>query len=94
MLHILNKPPYSDVARQMLQTISADDELVLIEEGVQAALYPNWEGWKCASRTVLLQEDVASRGFQVLAAAKELSVIDIAEFVTLTEQHLQIISWY
>lgn len=94
MLHILNKPPHSDVALQMLQSIGTADELVLIEEGTQAALYPHWEGWKCAARVLVLQEDAVSRGFQHSIETYQLSAIDMAGFVTLTEQHTQIISWY
>lgn len=95
MLHILNKAPHSDVAHQMLQAIGAEDVLLLIEEAVQAILDPEWVGWQqFATRIYLLEEDVMSRGFQREMHTYTFPVVTLSEFVALTEQHEQCVTWY
>ncbi|RUR27218.1 sulfurtransferase complex subunit TusB [Vreelandella andesensis] len=95
MLHILNKPPHSDAAVQMLSTLSGNDTIVLIEDGVQAALHPEWQGWATNEVSIfLLVEDAISRGIHSIAVAHGLPLIEVDDFVVLTEQNEQIISWY
>ena len=45
MLHILNKPPHSEAAAQMLSTVAEGDGILLIEDAVQALLHADWQGW-------------------------------------------------
>ncbi|UYO74457.1 sulfurtransferase complex subunit TusB [Halomonas qinghailakensis] len=95
MLHILNKPPYSDSALQMLNALSSGDAVVLIEDGVQAAFYPEWQGWLVSTVSIyLLAEDAISRGVHTIAAIHEMPLIEVDGFVALTEQNEQIISWH
>ncbi|CAH1044675.1 sulfurtransferase complex subunit TusB [Halomonas sp. TD01] len=95
MLHILNKPPHSDAAVQMLNALSNGDSVVLIEDGVQAALYPEWQGWATSAASIfMLAEDAISRGIHSIAITHGLPLIEMDGFVALTEQHEQIISWY
>lgn len=95
MLHILNKPPHSDAAKQLLLALSADDTVLLIEDAVQAVLYPDWQGWTGSSAAVfLLAEDAVSRGVYSLANVKGLPLVEMDGFVELTEQNERIISWY
>ncbi|MCC5904014.1 MAG: sulfurtransferase complex subunit TusB [Halomonas sp.] len=95
MLHILNKPPSSEAALHMLEAMSGDDTVVLIEDAAQAALYPEWLGWKTSASSIyLLIEDVLSRGLYSAALSNDLPLIELADFVALTEKHEKIISWY
>ena len=95
MLHILTKGPDSDVARQLQQAIADDDAIVLIEEGVLAALNGRWEGWKLyKSRIYLLAEDVAAWGLDELIDSEIFATVDMQGFVGLTEQHTQTLTWY
>ena len=45
MLHILNKPPHSEAAAQMLSIVAEGDGILLIEDAVQALLHADWQGW-------------------------------------------------
>ncbi|MGO2264300.1 MULTISPECIES: sulfurtransferase complex subunit TusB [Halomonas] len=95
MLHILTKALNSDAAQQMQQAIGEEDVVVLTEEGVQAALKTHWEGWQAyQSRIFLLAEDVAAWGLNAAVTANGLPMVDMNGFVTLTEHHPQIVTWY
>ncbi|MBP5981310.1 MAG: sulfurtransferase complex subunit TusB [Halomonas sp.] len=95
MLHILTKAPGSDAAHQMQQAVGSDDVVLLMEEGVQAALKPHWEGWQnYHSRIHLLAEDVSARGLDELIEAHVFPTVDMHGFVSLTERHLQTVTWY
>ncbi|WFE71866.1 sulfurtransferase complex subunit TusB [Halomonas sp. M1] len=95
MLHILNKAPHSDTAQQMLQAASGYDVLLLIEEAVQAALYPNWDGWHSGVSSIfLLAEDLSARGLHQVAVTNGLPMVEMDEFIVLTEQNEQIVTWY
>lgn len=95
MLHILTKAPDSDAAQQMQQAVGCEDAVLLIEEGVQAALKPHWEGWQdYHSRIYLLAEDVSSWGLGEQLEAHVFPTVDMNGFVSLTEHHLQTVTWY
>ncbi|TVP51265.1 MAG: sulfurtransferase complex subunit TusB [Halomonas sp.] len=95
ILHILTKAPYSSVAQQMQQAIGEADAVLLVEEGVTAALSPSWTAWKAYhSRIYILAEDLLARGLNGIAEANELPVIGMDEFVTLTEKYAQTVTWY
>ncbi|MGP5307167.1 sulfurtransferase complex subunit TusB [Vreelandella alkaliphila] len=95
MLHILNKPPHSDAAMQMLNALSNGDSVVLIEDGVQAALFPEWQGWAANTASIfLLAEDAIARGVHSVATSHGLPLIEMDGFIRLTEQNEKIISWY
>ena len=95
MLHILTKAPGSDAAHQMQQAVGCEDAVLLIEEGVQAALKPHWEGWQhYHSRIYLLAEDVSAWGVSELVEAHAFPTVDMSGFVSLTEHHLRIVTWY
>lgn len=95
MLHILNKAPHSDTAHQMLHAVSEEDVLLLIEEAVQAALYPNWDGWHSGVSSIfLLAEDLSARGLHQIAVTNGLPIVEMDEFIVLTEQNEQIVTWH
>ncbi|WP_404466306.1 sulfurtransferase complex subunit TusB [Vreelandella aquamarina] len=95
MLHILNKPPHSEAAQQMLSTAVEGDTILLIEDAVQAVLHPEWSCWNAEDVQVLvLEEDAASRGLLPGALIAKASWVTMDGFVELTEQNANIISWY
>lgn len=94
-LHILTAPPMSEVAQQVDQAIRAGDTLLLTEAGVTAALNPDLHCWMQNDYAVfLLEEDLVARGLASIAATHGLATVDIDEFVGLTEQHTQSVTWY
>ncbi|KPQ19772.1 MULTISPECIES: sulfurtransferase complex subunit TusB [unclassified Halomonas] len=95
ILHILTTAPTSEVAQQVEQAIQAGDTLLLIEEGVTAALNPGLPCWTQTEYAVfLLEEDLVARGLAGTATHHRLATVDMAGFVTLTEQHAQSVTWY
>ena len=96
MLHILNKPPHSDAAAQMLSIVAEGDGILLIEDAVQALLHADWQGWDAAAdvSVCVLKEDAASRGLSGAALNSQAILVDMEGFVELTEQHTKILSWY
>lgn len=95
ILHILTKAPDSSASAQMLQVVGEKDAVVLIEEAVTAALNPEWLAWeRYPSRIFLLTEDVASWGLTRVANANALPLLDVGEFVALTEQYTKSVTWY
>lgn len=95
MLHILTKGSDSAAADQMLQVMEQDDVVVLIEEGVMAALNLEWEGWqRHFSHIFVLVDDAYTRGLKNIVTTNNLPMLQMDEFVALTEQHEQTITWY
>ncbi|MDN3520831.1 sulfurtransferase complex subunit TusB [Halomonas ramblicola] len=95
LLHILNRSPLdSRVPEQALISMGPDDRLLLIEDGVQGALpalavhFDGLEG-----RLFALREDLASRGL-LSRCDKRVRLVDVADFVTLTEEAERTVSWY
>jgi len=95
LLHVVNRSPAtSRTYQQALAGMSADDRLLLIEDGVQGALpqlvrhYAGLEG-----RLFALKEDLASRGLLGRCDAS-VQVIDVDGFVELTEEADRTVSWY
>ncbi|MFG6666590.1 DsrH/TusB family sulfur relay protein [Halomonas sp. HNIBRBA4712] len=95
MLHILNQRFDAPCAARMLHVVGESDDVVLIEQAVQAGLAPGWSGFsRCGKRIHLLQEDLSALGLLDIARRHELSIIDMSEFLTLTERHEQSVTWY
>lgn len=95
LLHILNRSPAtSDAYRQALTAMGPEDRLLLIEDGVQGAMTALVEHFaEAAGRLYVLHDDLEARGLMpYLDAAVE--VVDMAGFVTLTEQADQTLSWF
>ena len=98
-LHIVNQSPAKDnTYASCLRVAQAGDSILLIEDGVYAAL-----ATAVASAPIVaapdrmgfyaLEPDIAARG---LAGRTNVAVelVDYAGFVELTERHQQIVSWY
>jgi sulfur relay protein TusB/DsrH len=97
-LHIFNKGTlFTQLLKELLQAVSADDSVLFIEDGVV---------WACYRQLpALLQEMAATPGIFALhadlfARALEKSVqpgisaISDAEFVALAVRHSRSISWF
>ncbi|MGY2462435.1 sulfurtransferase complex subunit TusB [Vreelandella sulfidaeris] len=95
ILHILTKAPKSTASIQMQQAVGEQDAVLLIEEGVSAALDPTWAAWQqFQSRIYLLSEDLAARGLCHIAIDNVLPTLEMEGFVVLTEQYDKTVTWY
>lgn len=97
MLHTINKSPYSyQCLAHCLRVCSVDDAILLIEDGVYAALAgAEWEKLlrEKISAIYALQADVAARGLSERIAA-EIKTVDYAGFVQLCAEQSKMLAWY
>ena len=97
MLHTVNKSPYSHPClTECLRVCGVDDAIVLIEDGVYAALADGEWLQTLLSKTAaiyVLQPDAAARGL-VNRLAPTIHAIDYAGFVQLCVDHPKILAWY
>lgn len=97
ILHTVNKSPYaSDALESCLRVASQEDTVLLIEDGVYAAL----NGGKftsllrqSAATFLVLAADVAARGLEG-ALMDSIDTVNYTGFVRLTASHQHVISWY
>ena len=99
ILHTVNKSPFTqDALRSCLRVVSEEDSVVLLEDGVYAALEDTLVSELI--RDVLkkvavysLLPDLKARGIekQVIAGVR---LIDYDGFVGLTEKHSVVQSWF
>ena len=105
LLHTVNKSAFDNSALgDCLRVVSANDAVLLIENGVYAALNSSQndlahiESIKqlCASGTrfYVLQADCEARGLGDSALLPAFQTIDDAGFVALAAEALAIQSWY
>ncbi len=87
MLHLFNKNYPLD---SYLKLIQAQDELILMENGVNLLLSPKLH--TVVGKIYVLESDLKARGLQD-KLLKSIKPIDFAEFVYLTTQHKQIYQW-
>lgn len=95
MLHtLMHSPWYSDI-NSLLLLLTAEDDLLLLQDGVLGAL----EGSSALNRLLaspatlwVLTEDVTARGLAGQISAK-VRPVDYTGFVTLTEKHQQQMTW-
>lgn len=95
MLHTLMHSPYYSDLDTLLLLLTAEDDLLLLQDGVLGAL----EGSSALSRLLtapatlwVLTEDVTARGLVAQISAKARPV-DYTGFVALTEKHQQQMTW-
>ncbi|MHA6312876.1 sulfurtransferase complex subunit TusB [Pantoea sp. S-LA4] len=95
MLHtLLHSPAYSDLETLLLMA-GADDDILLLQDGVLAALAGSRALQQlsgCAAALWVLEEDVRARG---LAGQISTNVrpVDYTGFVALTVKHPQQMTW-
>lgn len=97
MLHTINKSPYSNQAlADCLRVCSVDDVVLLIEDGVYAALV-NSEWIKSLLAKVpavyALQPDLTARGLNDRIAV-EVKTVDYIGFVQLCVDQPKMLAWY
>ena len=95
-LHIVNRAASSSHAlQQCLDLASPGDAVLLIEDGVYSALPRIFSGIDLTSGVTVsvLATDVDARGLEGRLTAAVASV-DYDGFVTLTEQHNPVMSWF
>ena len=97
LLHTINKSPFSHSAlSECLRLCSDDATIVLIEDGVYAALADTEWIVRIAARCnkiYALAPDIAARGLHDRIAAI-VNIIDYDGFVELCCTHTTIQSWY
>lgn len=96
MLHTVNKSPYGDSAlADCLRVCGGHDALLLIEDGVYAALAGGaWaEALRALPKVYALAPDVAARGLEG-RTAPGIELVDYAGFVQLCCEHAAVQSWY
>ena len=95
MLHLVNKTPYDAGNLSTAATImKGDDELLLIEDGVYAAM-KNGKGAALLDglKVSVLGPDLAARGISEDKLVDGVSVVDYAGFVDLVEANDKVQSW-
>lgn len=95
MLHILHRSAWLTDFSSLLRLIAEDDELLLLQDGVTAAIEGSrfLESLKNASINVyVLEEDIKARG---LGGQISDSVVRVGytDFVRLTVKHLSQMTW-
>ncbi len=99
MLHLINKSPFERTALDScLRLAKPGDSILLIEDGVYAALEKAAHAEKIAGRMedfsfYVLGPDVAARGLGDTPLIEGLAVVDYEGFVDLVAQHDVTQSW-
>mgnify|MGYP000403921068 CR=1 FL=1 len=103
ILHTLNKAQsFKDLNKQLSQVCTDDDSVLLIEDAVYHLLDPNLcsikQDWSFkAKRIFALANDAEARGItkkNLGCDSSKLSLISYEEFVELSANHKNTVSWY
>ncbi len=95
MLHVVNKSPYDACSLETASSImKGDDALLLIEDGVYAAV----KNGKAAARlkglkVSVLGPDLAARGIGEDKLVDGITIVDYAGFVDMVETNDKVQSW-
>ncbi|MDR7344071.1 tRNA 2-thiouridine synthesizing protein B [Pantoea alhagi] len=95
MLHTLISSPFQCDYFLLLRMLRADDDLLLMQDGVLAGLQQSRllpPLLQAPARLWALKEDVVARGLTAQISAK-ITVIDYNDFVTLTVKQQQQMPW-
>ncbi|CAK9886506.1 MAG: Protein TusB [Candidatus Erwinia impunctatus] len=95
MLHTLSRSPYQCDLTTLLRLISADDDLLLIQDGVLAAIAGSTVSKVLSEQGItcyVLREDVMARGLTA-QLAESVILTDYSGFVGLTVRHQQHMAW-
>ena len=97
MLHTINKSPFShDCLTECLRVCNRDDVILLLEDGVYAALADS--AWIAqltaqAAAVYVLEADVAARGIAA-RIAPGIETVDYNGFVQLCVEQTGMLAWY
>ncbi|MGD8107497.1 sulfurtransferase complex subunit TusB [Pantoea sp. FN0302] len=95
MLHTLMSSPWQCDYNLLLRMLRADDDLLLMQDGVLAGLQNNCllpQLLQAPARLWALKEDVEARGLAAQISSK-ITVIDYNDFVMLTVKQQQQMPW-
>lgn len=95
LLHILNRTPASSlIYRDTLRSMGIEDRLLLIEDAVYGAIPPLFDQFShLQGRLYALRDDLISRGLEE-RCSERVRVVTMQEFVSLTEEAEQTVSWF
>ncbi|MFT4270824.1 MAG: sulfurtransferase complex subunit TusB [Pantoea sp.] len=95
MLYTLMHSPWQCDIDTLLLLLEPEDDLLLLQDGVTAALLGSAMLEKLQNTPAklwVLQEDVVARGL-VAQISTSVTCVDYTEFVALTAKHQQQIAW-
>lgn len=95
MLHILSRSPFTIDINALLRCMRAEDELLLVQDGVIAAVEGSrqLEMLRAAPISIsALREDLEARGL-IAQISTEIDTVSYNDFVRLTVKHEQQMTW-
>lgn len=95
MLHTLHLSPFHTDMAALLRLLAPGDDLLLIQDGVIAALGNNLWLTQLQAAPVgryVLQEDVAARGI-IAHISSDFILVNYTDFVALTQKHTHQLAW-
>lgn len=95
MLHILSRSPFAIDINMLLRCLSTGDELLLIQDGVTAAVEGSRQLELLLAAPIslyALHEDLEARGLTAQISTK-IDAVSYNDFVRLTVKHERQITW-
>lgn len=96
MLYLMITSPASNDIRSLVNLLTTEDELLLLQDGVYAALQGSIYSQPLISLEgvgrYVLKEDLIARGL-LHKVEPVFQIIEYAEFVNLTVKHTQQLTW-
>ncbi len=93
ILHTINKSPQNPALKACLRVATKDSAILLIEDGVYAALLgPDLEAL-LQHKVYALAPDIKARGL-LEKLSPQITLVDYSGFVALVEQYDTVQSWY
>ena len=94
ILHTVSKSPFSNQAwQECLYCVNPGDSILLLEDGVYAALQGSKMESSDHTHLYAIDVDVNARGLQNKLIAG-VEIVDYARFVELSTTHQSVVSWY
>ncbi len=97
ILHIVNKSPFTHgVLASCLDKLQANDAIILIEDGVYAAMtsHSSAVSLEQLNKCYALEKDIVARGLPLGALLPNIQLIDYDRFVNLCVEYPLNHSWY
>lgn len=94
ILHTVNKSPAShNCLQECLAALGPKDAILLLEDGVYAAVSIEPETWRSDIAIYALQPDLICRGVLDRIDSRVMAISD-QDFVRLATEYDQVVSWY
>ena len=96
ILHTVNQSPFEkSCLKQCLQQFYQGDGIILLENGVYAALIAQPLHQACANKTLYaIKQDIAMRGLENKNIDSAITLIDMHDFVQLCTEYDTVLNWY